>query len=134
MMTPQLTEQYGQVERVSLARAIFSVRSCAYAGFKSKPNIAAAAPPTVVSLIKSRRVGFIRDPRPQELRQGIGLRRPLHKTQRADCQVLILREAIAPLPKPGPCVSAASIRGRRENTAKDLAGARSCATAGRENA
>src|SRR6266481_1956929 len=59
MMVPQPTAQYGHVERVSLARAIFSVRSCANAGFKSKPNTAAAAPPMVVNFRKSRRVGFI---------------------------------------------------------------------------
>src|SRR5260370_12395997 len=59
MMVPQPTAQYGQVERVSLARAILSVRSCAYAGFKSKPNTAAAAPPMVVSFRKSRRDGFM---------------------------------------------------------------------------
>jgi hypothetical protein len=29
MMMPQLTEQYGQVERVSVVRAIFSSRDCA---------------------------------------------------------------------------------------------------------
>src|SRR5260370_36960346 len=59
MMTPQLTEQYGHVERVSLARAIFSVRSCANAGFKSKPKTAAAAPPMVVNFRKSRRGGVL---------------------------------------------------------------------------
>src|SRR2546426_8140297 len=58
-MVPHPTAQYGQVERVSLARAILSVRNCAYAGFKSKPNTAAAAPPIAVSLKKSRREGFI---------------------------------------------------------------------------
>src|SRR6266446_5343496 len=60
MIVPQPTAQYGQVDRVSLARAIFRTRSCAYAGFKSKPNTAAAAPPMVVNFRKSRRVGFIR--------------------------------------------------------------------------
>src|SRR2546429_7221871 len=59
MMVPHPTAQYGQVERVSLARAILSVRNCAYAGFKSKPNTAAAAPPIAVSLKKSRRGGFM---------------------------------------------------------------------------
>src|SRR6266704_1601628 len=59
MMVPQPTAQYGHVERVSLARAIFSVRSCANAGFKSKPNTAAAAPPMVVNFRKSRRVGLM---------------------------------------------------------------------------
>src|SRR5205814_10215332 len=58
-MLPQPTAQYGQVDRVSLARAIFSVRNCAYAGFKSKPNTAAAAPPMVVNFRKSRRVGIM---------------------------------------------------------------------------
>jgi hypothetical protein len=29
MITPQLTEQYGQVERVSLVRAIFNACVCA---------------------------------------------------------------------------------------------------------
>src|SRR5580704_14163819 len=58
-MVPQPTAQYGQVERVSLARAILSTRSCAKAGCKSNPNTAAAAPPTVLSLRKSRLEGFI---------------------------------------------------------------------------
>src|SRR5260370_12172624 len=62
MMVPQPTAQYGQVDRVSLARAIFSVRSCAYAGFRSKPKTAAAAPPMVVSFRKSRREGFMLGP------------------------------------------------------------------------
>src|SRR5260370_35108101 len=72
MMVPQPTAQYGQVERVSLARAILSVRSCAYAGFKSKPNTAAAAPPMVVSFRKSRRGGFMRKPPSpgRKLREG----------------------------------------------------------------
>src|SRR2546426_7469253 len=59
MIVPQPTAQYGQVDLVSLARAIFNVLSCAYAGFKSKPNTAAAAPPMVVNFRKSRRVGFM---------------------------------------------------------------------------
>src|SRR5882672_12538390 len=62
MIVPQPTAQYGQVDRVSLARAIFRTRSCAYAGFKSKPNTAAAAPPMVVNFRKSRRVGFMLGP------------------------------------------------------------------------
>src|SRR5262245_19773537 len=44
MITPQLTEQYGQVLRVSLVRAIFSVFACAYAGAASNPNADTAAP------------------------------------------------------------------------------------------
>src|SRR5712691_3467673 len=62
MITPQLTEQYGHVERVSLARAIFSVRSCANAGFRSNPKTAAAAPPMVANFRKSRRVGLMLGP------------------------------------------------------------------------
>src|SRR6266850_686755 len=69
MIVPQPTAQYGQVDRVSLARAIFSVLSCAYAGFKSKPNTAAAVPPMVVNFRKSRRVGFMRGSSPQVERQ-----------------------------------------------------------------
>jgi hypothetical protein len=56
MSTPQLTEQYGQVERVSVARAIFSSRISAYAGAKSNPKIVAAAPPIVAIFRKSRRL------------------------------------------------------------------------------
>src|ERR1700690_3605349 len=52
MMTPQLTEQYGQVERVSVARAIFSSRISAYAGFRSKPKTVAAAPPSAATFRK----------------------------------------------------------------------------------
>src|SRR6516225_8718150 len=63
MMTPQLTEQYGHVERVSLARAILSARSSAYAGCRSKPKTDAATPPTVVSFRKSRRVACMVHPR-----------------------------------------------------------------------
>src|SRR5919109_128186 len=59
MITPQLTEQYGQVLRVSVVREIFSACVCAYAGFRSKPRIVAVTPPTVVILRKSRREGFM---------------------------------------------------------------------------
>src|SRR2546429_4132648 len=72
MMVPHPTAQYGQVERVSLARAIFSVRNCAYAGFKSKPNTAAAAPPLVVNFRKSRRGGFLLGSPPPEKKRGGG--------------------------------------------------------------
>src|ERR1700675_4044647 len=46
MRTPQLTEQYGQVERVSVARAILSSLSCATAGVRSNPRREKPAPPT----------------------------------------------------------------------------------------
>src|SRR5258705_11941091 len=70
-MVPQPTAQYGQVDRVSLARAIFRVRNCAYAGFRSKPNTAAAAPPIVVNFRKSRRGGVFRG-HPTAQRKGRG--------------------------------------------------------------
>src|SRR5215471_15480133 len=96
MMTPQLTEQYGHVERVSLARAIFSVRSCAYAGSKSKPNNAAAAPPTVVSLRKSRRVGFTSSPPSARDKVGNDLRKLLHRPRLAACQAFIFLRRFEP--------------------------------------
>src|SRR5437899_10638627 len=97
MMTPQLTEQYGHVERVSLARAIFSVRSCAYAGFRSKPNSAAAAPPTVLIFRKSRRVGLIlTTPIRREGREGSIPRRLRHKSWVATCQASFRAIRIAP--------------------------------------
>src|SRR5260370_39938841 len=72
MMVPQPTAQYGQVERVSLARAILRVRNCAKAGFRSNPKTAAAAPPMVVNFRKSRRVGFWRGPPPPRRANGLG--------------------------------------------------------------
>src|SRR5882672_6207866 len=53
IITPQLTEQYGQVERVSVVRAIFSSFACARTGRASNPRRSAAAPP-VPTLKKSR--------------------------------------------------------------------------------
>src|SRR6266536_200682 len=47
MMTPQLTEQYGQVLRVSVVREIFSVLDWAKIGATSKPNAERAAPPAI---------------------------------------------------------------------------------------
>src|SRR6516164_5654586 len=38
MMTPQLTEQYGQVDRVSVVRAIFRARASARARVTSNPS------------------------------------------------------------------------------------------------
>src|SRR5688572_12467376 len=61
MITPQLTEQYGQVDRVSVVRAIFSSRSCASAGARSKPSIDTATPPMVAVLRKSRRLVSMAD-------------------------------------------------------------------------
>src|SRR5437899_3184153 len=68
MITPQLTAQYGQVERVSVVRAIFSSRTCAYAGCRSNPKTDAATPPTVLILRKSLRLEIIGRPPPS----GIG--------------------------------------------------------------
>src|SRR5262245_21207644 len=47
MMTPQLTEQYGQVLRVSLVREILSVLACAYTGVTSNPKAERATPPAI---------------------------------------------------------------------------------------
>src|SRR5437879_1332967 len=90
MMVPQPTAQYGQVERVSLALAIFSVRNCAYAGFKSKPNTAAAAPPIVVSFRKSRRVGFIGGPPSAKNTEPRVSQKLLNMTCWPLCQAVIL--------------------------------------------
>src|SRR3972149_6726633 len=57
MMTPQLTEQYGQVDRVSVVRAIFSWRTWAKTGVRSNPRTDAARPPTALAFRNSRRVG-----------------------------------------------------------------------------
>src|SRR6266581_2705914 len=94
MITPQLTEQYGQVDRVSLARAIFSVRSCAYAGFRSKPKTAAAAPPIVVSFRKSRREGFMLGPPSARDKVGRVSRNLLNRTCPLACQGFIFAEKI----------------------------------------
>src|SRR2546427_13264178 len=90
-MVPHPTAQYGQVERVSLARAILSVRNCAYAGFKSNPNTAAAAPPIAVSLKKSRRVGFILGlPTARgNVRVGCASRNLCNRTCQHACQAVI---------------------------------------------
>ena len=56
MITPQLTEQYGQVERVSVVRAILSVRTWATAGVKSKPSTDRVTPPSVEAFRNCRRL------------------------------------------------------------------------------
>src|SRR4030095_9528149 len=52
MITPQLTEQYGQVLRVSVVRAIFNPCVCAYTGARLKPKTLTPAPPAKVVLMK----------------------------------------------------------------------------------
>src|SRR6266446_3265956 len=105
MMVPQPTAQYGQVDRVSLARAIFSVRSCAYAGFRSKPKTAAAAPPMVVSFRKSRGEGFMLGPPSARDKVGRVSRNLLNRTCPLACQALILPQRVSirtrkiPLPR-----------------------------------
>src|SRR5262249_47253430 len=47
-------EQYRQLERGSVARAIFSSFACAKTGRASKPSSSAAAPPAVPTLKNSR--------------------------------------------------------------------------------
>src|ERR1700674_5865769 len=60
--TPQLTEQYGQVERVSVARAILSSLSCATAGVRSNPRREIPAPPASALLRKVLRESSIVHP------------------------------------------------------------------------
>src|ERR1700731_3264395 len=62
MRTPQLTEQYGQVDRVSVARDILSSFSCATAGVRSNPRREKPAPPTSAPLIKFLRESSIAPP------------------------------------------------------------------------
>src|SRR5687768_15431119 len=51
-----LTEQYGQVDRVSVVRAIFSSRICASPGVRSNPRTDRAIPPVVALRMNSRRL------------------------------------------------------------------------------
>src|SRR6266403_5679374 len=62
MRTPQLTEQYGHVDRVSVARAILSSLSCAIAGVRSNPRREKPAPPTSAPLRKVLRESSIVHP------------------------------------------------------------------------
>jgi hypothetical protein len=55
MITPQLTEQYGQVLRVSVVLEIFNVFACAYTGPTSNPNAESAAPPATADCRNARR-------------------------------------------------------------------------------
>src|SRR2546427_12002556 len=98
MITPQLTEQYGHVERVSLARAILRVRSCANAGFKSNPKTAAAAPPMVVNFRKSRRGRIIGGSPPAggEVRKGGEPPAPPPKNFPQACQQTVSNNLGAP--------------------------------------
>src|SRR5580704_5945959 len=59
MRTPQLTEQYGHVDLVSVARAILSSLSCATAGVRSNPRREKAAPPVSAPLRKVLRESSI---------------------------------------------------------------------------
>src|ERR1044072_9705834 len=52
MITPQLTEQYGQVLRVSVVRSIFNPCVCAYTGARLNPKTLTPAPPIKVVLMK----------------------------------------------------------------------------------
>src|SRR6476661_5927880 len=55
MITPQLTEQYGQVLRVSVVRSIFRPWVCAYTGARLKPKTLTPAPPIKPVLMKDLR-------------------------------------------------------------------------------
>src|SRR5258708_38264031 len=54
MITPQLTEQYGHVLRVSVVLEILSPCACAYTGARLNPNTETPAPPIKVVLMKVR--------------------------------------------------------------------------------
>src|SRR5260370_16298141 len=56
MITREVAEQYGHVECVSVARAIFSSPKAAYAGVRSNPNMVATAPPNPATFKKPRRL------------------------------------------------------------------------------
>src|SRR5215471_10264659 len=62
MTTPQLTEQYGHVDLVSVVREIFNSRSAKYAGARSNPNTVATRPPSPAAFRKSRRLVSISRP------------------------------------------------------------------------
>src|SRR5712692_8759965 len=59
MMTPQLTEQYGQVLRVSVAREILRLWAWAYAGARSNPKADRPTPPARLLLRKVLRESSI---------------------------------------------------------------------------
>src|ERR1019366_830924 len=80
MRTPQLTEQYGQVDRTSLARAILSSLSCATAGVRSNPRIETPAPPTSAPLIKVLRENSIAHPPTASNHKPNGLHPKLQRT------------------------------------------------------
>src|SRR5215472_9703622 len=62
MMTPQLTEQYGQVLRVSEAREILRLAVWAYTGVRSNPRAESPTPPTRLLLRKVRRENSMSGP------------------------------------------------------------------------
>src|SRR6266852_4264177 len=68
MMTPQLTEQYGQVLRVSVAREIFRLWVWAYTGARSNPKADRPTPLTRLPLRKVLRESSISRP-PQFVRE-----------------------------------------------------------------
>src|SRR5215472_219339 len=68
MMTPQLTEQYGQVLRVSVVWEILRVLAWASSGVTSNPKTVIAAPPAMDVCRKARRDKAIVTLRPQPFR------------------------------------------------------------------
>src|SRR5215469_3439962 len=69
-MTPQLTEQYGQVLRVSEAREILRPAVCAYTGVRSNPKAESPAPPTRLLLRKVRRENSMSRPPSVKMNQA----------------------------------------------------------------
>src|SRR5580700_5468460 len=86
MRTPQLTEQYGQVDRVSVARAIFSSLSCATAGVRSNPRIEKPAPPTSAPLRKFLRENSIAHPPTASYHKPTGLHPKFEENYKPDPQ------------------------------------------------
>src|SRR5208282_122626 len=80
MRTPQLTAQYGQVERVSVARAILSSLSCATAGVRSNPRREKPAPPASAPLRKVLRENSIAHPPTASNHKPSGLHPKLQRT------------------------------------------------------
>jgi len=71
-MTPQLTEQYGQVLRVCVVREIFRAEDCACRGWRSKPRTEAPIAPAAPVVRKERREIPIRASRWESFRLNDG--------------------------------------------------------------
>src|SRR5271165_44177 len=78
MMTPQLTEQYGHVLRVSVVREIFRLSACSSSGCASKPKTVIPTAPTTPVLKNARLETSITQPSMQrdfDSRKCVGMER-----------------------------------------------------------